>query len=519
MRMTMTRRCVLGLAGLLACASMVPAYPVGFSVGLDELAGDADVIFKGTAGFTGPVQDEWFKPVRGFIACETQFKVVSVLKGEGLGEGAAFRHYDSDPKPIGISFMPQSYHFEKGRTYIVLAQQEAAAGVLRQLWANHKSKTDQGVLLCADAEPLRAKTVKGVFEGELMKMLSSPRVSDVLYAVNQLDQMSGGETSDFNREEALAAVIEVITNPDPQIAQGAIGMIGHNPYIGGNPRLYPNMKNIGGEKYWKRLVAVADGGAVNETRARAIQALGLVREPALLKPIERWLADPAPAVRASAALLLADFPGPETRQRLTTLAGDTAPEVRACMARAAGFSQQVELAEVLSGLLKDPERKVREAAAMSLLSFSPENETIAKVFKANLENKEFQPLFLIALARENPGDYLDALATAVEQKTEPKNFWGGQIPAFTAWTILFRYLQGQPFDAVRSGKLNRYLDAMEKVGNYSSSEPRDIYAFYLQRGMTDRAQKFRQEARKAVTYDLDYYFKMVDENPSLYKRE
>jgi hypothetical protein len=251
----------------------------------------------------------------------------------------------------------------------------------------------------------------------------------------------------------------------------------------------------------------------------AIRALGLVREPALLIPIERWLNDPAVAVRASAALLLADFPGAETRKRLTTLAGDPAPEVRVSVAHAAGFSQQVELAEVLSRLLEAPEHEVREAAATSLLSFSPQNEAIARVFKANIENKEFQPLFLIALARENPGDYLDALATAVEQKTEPKNFRGGQLPAFTAWKILFKFLQDQPVDDVTSGKLDRYLDAIEKVGNYSSSEPRDIYAFYIQRGMTDRAKKYRQEAKKAVSYDLDYYFNMVDKNPSLYKRE
>ena len=60
---------------------------------------------------------------------------------------------------------------------------------------------------------------------------------------------------------------------------------------------------------------------------------------------------------------------------------------------------------------------------------------------------------------------------------------------------------------------------MEKVGNYSSSEPRDIYAFYIQRGMAARARQFREAARKAASYDLDYYFKQVDENPALYKRE
>ncbi len=37
--------------------------------------------------------------------------------------------------------------------------------------------------------------------------------------------------------------------------------------------------------------------------------------------------------------------------------------------------------------------------------------------------------------------------------------------------------------------------------------------------MTERAKKFRDKSNKAVPYDLDYYFKMVDDNPSLYKRQ
>lgn len=37
--------------------------------------------------------------------------------------------------------------------------------------------------------------------------------------------------------------------------------------------------------------------------------------------------------------------------------------------------------------------------------------------------------------------------------------------------------------------------------------------------MTARATNFRQKADKAAGYDLDYYFKQVDRDPSLYKRE
>lgn len=136
-----------------------------------------------------------------------------------------------------------------------------------------------------------------------------------------------------------------------------------------------------------------------------------------------------------------------------------------------------------------------------------------------VKETQFKPLFLNAMARAKPHAYLDSLARVVEEKTKPANWWGGEIPAFRSWKILFKYLQAQPPDAVRSGRLDPYLDAIEKVGNYSSGEPRDIYACYIQRGMIERAKKYREAAKKAVTYDLDYFFKQVDQNPSAYVRE
>ena len=63
---------------------------------------------------------------------------------------------------------------------------------------------------------------------------------------------------------------------------------------------------------------------------------------------------------------------------------------------------------------------------------------------------------------------------------------GGEIPAVTASKLVFKHLRAQPSADIRSGKWNRYLDALEKVGQYSSSEPRDIYSFYLQRGMPEQ---------------------------------
>jgi hypothetical protein len=538
----MTLRRILSVAGGLAVTGVSLAYPVGPPLSLEKLTAEADFVFKGTALSGEPVQDEWFKPYPGFVVRETGFKVVSVIKGGVPGATLRFRHYDEDPRPQGRMFQPQYYHFGKGRSYIIFAKRSEAAGVFRQLQANHTGKEDQGVLLCPGDQPVTARTVKDAIWGELTLMLTSADATNVTYAIHQLDQMSGrrdsfGDTRDFDRTNVLNAIHGLMTDANSKIAQAALGAVGsHNPYMSdertifwlatvgsgevpGIGKMDPKMINLGGELFWKDLVMLADSKAARETRAMAIQALGLVREPSLKKAIEHWLADPDPAIRAAATLLLADFPGPESCKRLAALAGDAAPEVRVCVARATGFGQQAEAVDTLARLRADLESKVRTAAAMSLLSFSPKDKAIATVFRANLDNEEFKPLFLIALARENPAGHLDALASAVEQRKEPKNWWGGQIPAFTAWEILFKYLQAQLPESLRSGKLDRYLDAMEKVGNHSSSEPRDIYAFYVQRGMTERAKKFREAAKKAASYDLDYYFKQVDENPSLYQRQ
>ena len=204
---------------------------------------------------------------------------------------------------------------------------------------------------------------------------------------------------------------------------------------------------------------------------------------------------------------------------LTALANDAAPEVRACVARAAGFSQQPELAEVLAKLLVDKEVKIRQAAAMSLLSFSPKNAAISAIFRANLENEEFKPLFLIALARERPGDYLNAIAKAVEKKTEPKQFWVGRFrrsPRGKSSSDIFRLSQSTAF-ALES--LTAISTPWRKWATTLRRSRVTSMPSTCMRGMTERAQRFRREANKAATYNLDYFFKQVDENPSLYRRE
>jgi hypothetical protein len=95
-----------------------------------------------------------------------------------------------------------------------------------------------------------------------------------------------------------------------------------------------------------------------------------------------------------------------------------------------------------------------------------------------------------------------------------------------SWDILFRYAQQQTPKKLASGELDKVLEALEYPSSgdkegpefYSSSQPRDLYALYKQRELTERARRFREACRKQLKYDIDYYFNMVDQNPSQYQR-
>lgn len=519
-----------------------PAYLVAPPVKLEKLEEEADVIFKATAVATKGVEDPWFKPVQDFVARETEFKVVAVVKGGDLGESVRFRHYDESDKPMGRVYQPQFYHFTAGKTYLVFAKRTEAAGVLRQLWPNHKGREDQGVLRCANDRPVTARKLKEVVWNELMALVQSRDAKDATYALQQLDAMSGADdsfetTKDFERGEVLKAVGAMLASDDGDVTRATIMAIGSkNPYLCDGQAEYwlatvgdgripgigqrdRNLQNSGGKMFAKELMSLADGKGAVETRALAIRALGLARPAELSDAVKRWLMVPEPEVRAAATLLLADLPDAEAAKRLVTLVEDPAPQVRRCTAHAIGFKQLPELAGTLGTLLHDRDPAVRQAASRSLCSFSTKHEAVAKVLRENLENAEFHPLFLNALARENPEKYLDQLAKVVVERTEPTNWSGGQVPSFTAFNILFKYLQSLPAGELRAGKHDRYLDAMEKGYVTGSSEPRDIYAFYVQRGMAGRAKSYRVAAKKQATFDLDYFFNQVDQNPGAYTRE
>jgi hypothetical protein len=523
-------RFAVGFLAILAWAPFAFAPGVGMAIPLAKIAQQADLIIKAAAISSAPVSDDWFQNYPGFGVYSTRMRVISVVKGS-LGSGQIeFHHYGIDRQSRMVSMaMPQLYEFEPGRSYIVFAGSTNQDGVLRQLWKNSTVKSDQGVYLAADETPVGDKEAKDVLNTEFCGMLASSKPKDVLYAIRQLDEMSNPagrliKLSDFDRNQALQVISPLLTNPDEQVAGSAIQAIGgSNPYFkdenaifwlakaGGRPLpgigAWESDQNQGAHQYLNQLVEIADGTGSIDLRVMAIRALGRSGQENELNAAVRWAHAPEPRIRAAGTILLADFRGKTVNDLLVASANDPDYQVRKAAARAIGFGQLADVLPVLGKALHDENKDVRSAAALSLVSFHPAQS--ADILSANINDADYKSVFVNVLAAENAEPYLDALREIIERKLQPP-FWSGTIPYADSWNILMKYLQTQRPEILQSSRFARQFDALEKAQIFSSSQPRDLYDFYLKNGMKERAANFREYVRRTAPFDVEQFFKQVD---------
>ena len=515
----------LMLALLVFAGSPASATIVGWAIALDDLALKVDLVCKATVVADRAVTDEWFEPIGGYEVHETELRVVSVIKGTAPGL-IRFRYYTRSPLPrVNLR---QSYTFVAGRTYIVFAK-EGADGTHRQWSKSQTVKADQGVLLAADANPHRGTTAREAVWHELMALLASKDDGDVVEAIRQLDQLSGGRRTrlkDFERSKALAAIRPLLASGRVNVATAAVTVFGdESPYFddsqapfwfagigkGAIPGLGSRIPSAhpAADAAVKELIDLTAGGTTPQLRALAIRTVAPSKAVSAAM-VSEWLRDPNVEVRQAAVLASAER---RDQVAITAASSDSSPNIRHAAALAIGFAQDHRLVPLLDALLHDPEANVRTAAALSLLSFAPRDAE--RVMTANLA-LEFRPLFINALARGDPKPYLPLLAEVIEQRLQPTNWWGGSIPAGDSWAILYGFVSSRPSAELASGELDRSLDALERMQWFSSSEPRALYALYLSRGLLARAQQFREATRKSLPYDIDYFFDMADKDPATY---
>jgi hypothetical protein len=494
---------------------------------LGALEKSADIVVKAKVLTDVPVIDPWFDTVSGFEAREAELAVVSVIKGAVATRLIRFRHYAAAPGGP-VMYEPLSVSFTLQRTYVVFAS-DAGGGVYRQLTKSPSLKHGEGVTLAADDKPHRGATSVEAVWGELGSLLASASVDDAAVAVRELDERSGGRRtglSDFARKPVLDLLRPRLRAAPAALQEALITVFGTlSPYTDDSEAPYwlagmgkavisgltarTIVKNTDADTAVAELTAIADSGVPAERRALAIRALGRVTSrPA--GAIARWFADADPAVRRAAVLLAADVPDLKI---ITAAVADPSDVVRQGAARAIGFAQVTSLLPSLDTLLRDRAAPVRMAAALSLLSFSPDDT--GAVLTANL-GSDYRALFVNALARKDPSLYLPELAEVIEKGLQPADWWGGRIPAGESWSILFDHVKKQPAAVLQQKRLARSLDALEHLHWFGSAEPRDLYALYLARGLGVRARAFRAAAKKSVPFDMEHYFDMVDKSPATY---
>jgi hypothetical protein len=519
------------LVAIVACAALpVHADILSPALGLEELAQKVDLVCKATVVADRVVTDEWFPPIGGYEARETELRIVSVIQGTASSHVIRFRHYTSVPTPqVNVR---QSHELVHRRTYLVFARQ-APDGTYRQLSKGQTTAGSQGVLLAANAEKHSGATIRETVWSELLALLDSSDESGAIEAIQQLDTLSGGgahrswpKLKELERSHVLAALRPLLANPKVAVATAAVTVFGaESPYFdnssaphwlagmgkGTIPGSYPRepTSRAAADFAVKELLDLAVAGTTPQLRALAIRTLAPSREISAAM-ISGWLRDPNVDVRASAVLASADR---ADREAIASGSRDRSPEVRHAAALAVGFAQDPRLVPLLGTLLGDQQAKVRAAAALSLLSFAPSD--VEPVLKANLAH-EFRPLFINALARADAQPYLPLLAENIGQGLSPNmpaNWWGGSIPAGDSWAILYAFVKSRPTSDLASGALDRSLDALEGMQWYSSAEPRALYALYLNRDMHARAQRFREATRKSLPYNIDEFFDMADKDP------
>jgi hypothetical protein len=521
------------LVAIVACAALpVHADILSPALGLEELAQKVDLVCKATVVADRVVTDEWFPPLGGYEARETELRIVSVIQGTA-SDVIRFRHYTSVPTPqVNVR---QSYELVHGRTYLVFARQ-APDGTYRQWSKGQTTAGSEGVLLAANAEQHSGATIRETVWSELLALLESSDERGAIEAIQQLDTLSGGgalrpwpKLKEFERSHVLAAIRPLLANAKVPVATAAVTVFGaESPYFdtstapywlagmgkGRIPGLYPREPTAAAaaDVAVKELLDLAVAGTTPQLRALAIRTLAPSREISAAM-IGGWLRDPNLEVRAAAVLASADR---ADREAIASGSHDGSPEVRQAAALAVGFAQDPRLIPLLGTLLGDQQANVRAAAALSLLSLAPSDAE--PLLKANLAH-EFRPLFINALARADAQPYLALLAENIKQGLAPNmptNWWGGSIPAGDSWGILYGFVKSRPTTELAGGALDRSLDALEGMQWYSSAEPRALYALYLSRDMHARAQRFREATRKSLPYNIDEFFDMADKDPETF---
>lgn len=560
-------RSLLPLVWLLT-ALVAQAYTVGSSESLDAMSKKADLVCKAKV----------IAITHSGRNCEARLQLITVFKGEPGTNQIRFLHNGTN-WARGLSFItytPQFYDLSLGQSYLIFAINGTNGGDYRQIRESHTSKMDNGVLRTLDDRRCVNVSFKEAHWLELNLLLTNSTPSDALYAIGQLNSMTGFCEHNYTNCPSHQAAYRWQKPPAHDWSWGRVA-----PVLVPQVRHTNNAIAIAAMKLCRRggclgttndfaPLLVEQAGATRSV-ARRTTAMSMLRgrpATAFATLLPAWLTDASEEVRTAATFLLSSLPASEAmplvRQQaqdaaanvrdaaaqvavatkmpelLPVLAKDSSPGVRAMAAGSIATGKFKELIPELLALMNDPTGvtnklglnpndsgllmnyagPVRTAAAYALLGFPVEQ--VEAALKANLNDDYFKPAFLARLSATNPVAWMAELGDVVERRLQPCNWGQGgrsdpvfySNPYWECFANLCVALDAQPTAELLAGKFDRHFKALEGGGITGSNTAEQIYGLYLRKGLRDRAAKYKDAFLKQHGSSYAMYFQRVEDNVS-----
>jgi hypothetical protein len=302
---------------------------------LDELEREADTVFKGQVISSMPVTNASFPHWGNPHA--TQFRVISVLKGDLVTNSPILWHNTSGPMAWSGGSPPSWHKFELGQCYLIFGVNLDKPAYLYSPPPNATNRPGEyrqtfrdGAIRTLDDQPIAKLAVKDAHWLELTRLLADTNPTNSLYAIKQLDGMSKAcgphndwpRSGDFKRAEVLRVMRPLLSHTNETVAIAAIGC-----YRVGFPCATQLVAHA------EALITIASQGPTIARRVAAITAFADSRLDIVRRSLPFWLDDASEEVRAQAVSLLPDFSGEFAAAALRKSATDVSPQSPGCDGR------------------------------------------------------------------------------------------------------------------------------------------------------------------------------------------
>jgi hypothetical protein len=521
---------------------------------VETMERDADLVFKGRVVSCVAINNnsfpDWSEPHAAV------FEIVSVLKGSIRTNRLTFLHITGAPLVWSGRTPPPSHNFEVGQSYLVFAVQAGKEDWLFKPEPNSFSKFDQfrqlmrnggSSIRTIDDQPLENLTPKAAHWVELNRLINNSDITNQLYAINKLDEMSlagrrsdeWANTCDFNRQSVLTAILPLVTNQNQQVACRAINCF----------ETTTNAANALAP-FADTLIRVAVFSPSSDCRLNAISALSGLHSEAVLNSLAQLMGDPDENIRLGAVRLLPRFPTKFAVQGLEQLADDKSANVRSVVADVIGDQKYAEALPILVKLFADPVGKdslikpltlefleagqrwnnigdVHTSAGLALVKYSPDE--VSHILRSNLNDAGFHINFVAKLAQKDAEPWLPESVSILEARYEyvegvlkspwndPRRFADPQadrilIGAYTkCWEDIRQYLLKQTPEDLVSGRFDSYLDLLEKTVQSNQGgtvyPAKWLYELYATKQLVKRMTDLRQRYNSANSWWFDDFDK------------